>query len=66
MNELQLKGHFLPYSVRRGGATAHFVQDGSLDITCERGRWGNMKTARVYVNTALADKSHQLQPPAHL
>jgi integrase len=43
------------YSLRRGGATADFRHHGQLDRTTERGRWGNVRTARIYINTALAD-----------
>ena len=43
-----------PYSLRRGGATAHFMQLGSLDRTAVRGRWLSTKTARIYINEAVA------------
>ena len=38
-----------PYSLRRGGATAHFLQFGSLDKTAVRGRWQSTRTARLYI-----------------
>lgn len=44
-----------PYSLRRGGATALFKQSGSLDATCVRGRWANMRTCRIYINDALQE-----------
>ena len=47
--------HVMPYSLRRGGATAHFRLWGSLDKTCLRGRWAHHRTARIYINTALQD-----------
>ena len=43
-----------PYSLRRGGATAHFMEFGSLDRTALRGRWQSTSTARVYINEAVA------------
>jgi hypothetical protein len=44
-----------PYSLRRGGATHWFRETGSLDSTVDRGRWGSVKTARIYITTALAE-----------
>ena len=61
VRECHLEGHFRPYSLRRGGATAHFIAGGSLDRTAERGRWGNLRTARVYINTSLSDRAQQEQ-----
>jgi len=46
---------FKPYSLRRGGATFHFRKFKSLDRTMEVGRWSELKTARVYINTALLE-----------
>ena len=40
---------FRPYSLRRGGATQAFMQGMSLTIACERGRWTQEKTARMYI-----------------
>ena len=40
---------FRPYSFRRGGATHHFRTCGSMDQTCERGRWESSRTARIYI-----------------
>ncbi|CAE8593709.1 unnamed protein product, partial [Polarella glacialis] len=44
-----------PYSLRRRGATHWFRETGSLDSTVDRGRWGSVKTARIYITTALAE-----------
>ena len=44
---------FRPYSLRRGGATGHFQQHGSLDLTAVRGRWNSQRTAIIYINEAL-------------
>ena len=56
VTELGLNGHFRPYSLRRGGATHHFLVGGQLDKTTDRGRWGNTRTARIYINTSLAQQ----------
>ena len=61
VRELGLEGHFRPYSLRRGGATHHFLHCASLDRTTERGRWSNTRTARIYINTALSDRASQQQ-----
>ena len=58
-----LEGVFKPYSCRRGGATTAFRSHGSLDYITDRGRWGNTRTARIYINTALADLQSQAQSP---
>ena len=41
---------YLPYALRRGGATEHFLMTGQLDATVVRGRWSNARTARIYIN----------------
>ena len=43
-----------PYSLRRGGATAHFLEYGSLDKTAIRGRWSSTETARIYTKEAVS------------
>ena len=40
---------YQPYSLRRGGATQHFVEFGHLPSTQHRGRWGSHKACGVYV-----------------
>ena len=52
---LRLPSNFKPYSLRRGGATYHFQQSGSLGKTFEIGRWVNARTCKIYVNTALLE-----------
>ena len=52
-----------PYGFKRGGATSHFREGGSLDLTAEKGRWQNLKTARLYVNTSLAAYTSMQIPP---
>ena len=51
------RGNWKPYSLRRGGATQHFREHGSMDATCIRGRWANVRTCRIYVNNANAAAS---------
>ena len=43
-----------PYSVRRGGATHHYVSKGRLDQTVERGRWAIKRTAKIYIQDGVA------------
>ena len=40
---------FLPYAIRRGGATFDYIDNGSLDRALLRGRWQSIRAARVYV-----------------
>jgi len=44
------------YSLRRGGATATFYRTGSFDACAEAGRWGSVRTARIYIDAALQTK----------
>jgi hypothetical protein len=59
---LKLDKAVMPYSLRRGGATADFRHHGQIDKTADRGRWGNTKTARIYINTALAEQAATVSP----
>ena len=43
-----------PYSLRRGRATAHFLEYGSLDKTAIEGRWSSTKTAGIYIDEAVS------------
>ena len=45
---------FRPYSLRRGGATHMFTNQGSFDSLLIHGRWQSAKTARIYVNQGLS------------
>ena len=45
---------FLPYSVRRGGATAYFRATRSMEAALDRGRWSSARVARIYLNDGLA------------
>lgn len=43
-------GSYVPYALRRGGATFHWQQTLSLDSTVQRGRWACSRTARLYID----------------
>ena len=45
---------YKPYSLRRGGATHDMMAHGDLPRTIFRGRWSDMRTARIYINDGLA------------
>ncbi len=60
---------YLPYSLRRGGATWFFHQTGSFSQTMVRGRWQHMKTCKLYIaeaQTSLAQISLPLSTRSHL
>ena len=42
------------YSLRRGGATWYFTTTGSMSRTTVHGRWGSERTARIYIDGAMA------------
>ena len=46
-----------PYSLRRGGATHDFLVHGSVQKTILRGRWSDLKVARIYITDGLAVQS---------
>lgn len=52
-NEFRL-AHFTPHSFRHGGATADLQAGVPLDQVVLRGRWASLKSARRYLQTALA------------
>ena len=43
---------YLPYSLRRGGATWFFRTCGSFSQTMMRGRWQHLKTCKLYISEA--------------
>ncbi len=55
---------FTPYSLRRGGATFDFNAHRSFDLACERGRWAHVRSARVYLDDAVATLALIRLPPA--
>ena len=46
--------NFLPYSIRRGGATYDFTQHHDLSRTLFRGRWSQLKVAKIYITDGAA------------
>ena len=47
--------HFGWYSCRRGGASSLFHETGSMETVLVTGRWANTRTARLYIQTGLAE-----------
>ena len=45
---------FVPYSLRRGGATELWRTTANLDAVVMAGRWRHATTARIYVSDGLA------------
>ena len=41
---------YVPYGIRRGGASCFFLETASMDATLHRGRWTCAKTAKQYVD----------------
>ena len=54
--------HFPPYSIRRGGATWYFRQSNSMDAVVILGRWAQARTARIYIEDAMATLSRLTLP----
>ena len=56
---------FQPYSLRRGGATHHFLQKRTVDSILIRGRWRSLSVARLYLEDGLATLQQlQMSPRA--
>ena len=49
--------HVTPHSLRRGGATWHFKRCQNVDVVQALGRWSQARTAKLYIDEALADTS---------
>ena len=45
---------FKPYSLRRGGATHDFLSHHNVQRTLMRGRWGDVRTGRIYITDGAA------------
>ena len=45
--------NFFPYSLRRGGATSAYRAGSTLDQLVTKGRWQQVSTARLYLDTGL-------------
>ena len=54
---------FLPYSLRRGGATWFFRESGSFSRTMLRGRWQHLKTCKLYIAEAQTALASLTLPP---
>ena len=57
---------YLPYSLRRGGATWFFNTSGSFSQTMQRGRWQHLKTCKLYISEAQLALSQVSLPRATL
>ena len=55
LDALNLSKDFQPYSLRRGGATEFFRATSNMHTAMEIGRWSTLRTAKIYINCALAD-----------
>eukprot|EP00438_Fugacium_kawagutii_P004504 Skav200103 [mRNA] locus=scaffold694:661032:664628:- [translate_table: standard] len=53
-----ISGNLSLYSLRRGGATWHFLGERSMESTLIRGRWQSTSTARIYLADAAATLVH--------
>eukprot|EP00971_Amphidinium_carterae_P328003 6459666-Amphidinium_carterae.1 len=53
-----------PYSLRRGGATAQFLQHHNYDSLMDRGRWKHLRTCRLYVDQSRELLMQLSLPPA--
>ena len=51
------------HSLRRGGASHFFKSCGSYDETQQQGRWAQLRTARGYIDAAVADAQQEALPP---
>ena len=58
--------HYLPYSLRRGGATCAYREGLSFDQLMTKGRWRNLSTARQYLDQALQEYATISLPPQSL
>ena len=54
---------YIPYALRRGGATWYFLQTGSFSKTMLRGRWQHLKTCKLYISQAQLALANQSLPP---
>ena len=53
---------YLPYALRRGGATFHFQRCKNLVLTLQQGRWTCAKTARIYLDSGTVRVSLRMCP----
>ena len=57
LDQLHITDPYRWYSVRRGGATHAYRRTNNLAAICLRGRWGSLKTARIYICDGIAQLS---------
>eukprot|EP00438_Fugacium_kawagutii_P028684 Skav214062 [mRNA] locus=scaffold2017:694813:699466:+ [translate_table: standard] len=58
LEHFEIEGYLSLYSLRRGGATWHFLAERSMESTLVRGRWQSTSTARIYLADAAATLVH--------
>ena len=67
LQALQLQNELItPHSMRRGGATDHFRLHGNLHSTTVMGRWQSVKTCRLYIDQAVADRADMRIKPTKM
>ena len=54
---------FMPYSLRRGGATWYFAHCGSFSKTMVKGRWEHIKTCKLYLSQSQLALTNLSLPP---
>ena len=57
---------YMPYSLRRGGATSAYKAGVSLDVLVTKGRWQHVATARLYLDQGLQSLAQVSLPQATL
>lgn len=55
---------YMPYSLRRGGATSAYKAGVSLDVLVTKGRWQHVTTARLYLDQGLQSLAQIALPQA--
>eukprot|EP00438_Fugacium_kawagutii_P004132 Skav211256 [mRNA] locus=scaffold3676:135811:142394:+ [translate_table: standard] len=58
LTHFDITGNLSLYSLRRGGATWHFLGERSMESALTRGRWQSTSTARIYLADAAATLVH--------
>ena len=67
LQALQLQNELItPHSMRRGGATDHFRLHGNLPSNTGMERWQSVKTCRLYIDQAGADRADMRIKPTEL
>lgn len=58
--------NYIPYSLRRGGATSAYRNGMTLDQLVEKGRWKHIATARLYLDQGLQEYASLVVPDSSL